>query len=539
MLERRLKELERENDHLQSEVDVLYMQVDEQSGMLERSFAEAADAAVEGFLLAGLEEDRKKLREAEEAKSAKVESLEERPSPGPGSGKKPPLGPSRLGMTGSTLSDASSGGHSSPNLQRRHEELVESMDALREERNKLSNEVATLRRELDERKGGGGDNETMLAKEVETLLARQAELATNLAQVRREKELLEGENDLLSAQHENTPIKTVAEHGTSPASFEPSSGSAMALRGKHESSPRRLSSPSFGEDAMSASSSSSNAQGRLLSEDNTEFTPHPRRGSVDESGESATPASAWRSAAHRVARKGLAPAPNTQTDGPDAELAAKLIGRLNRAGESDQAQLLSHQMDDLIHQREEMQRAMEKWQREKAEMEAEMERLKEIENISPKRSADDLASLHVAELDIAAKEAELERKTRALEETVSAQVAERLAAAEAKHAEAEMAYKEEAELRLKAMKERLAEAEARAVAADSSASHNGRSEKGWNELLAEKESELERMRLGEASKDQEIEALKARVRVLEADSGGIVSTKVEAVSTKVTSAVTA
>lgn len=83
MLERRLKDLERENDHLQREMEVLYMQVDEQSGMLEKSFVEATDAAVEGFLPAESEEDRKKLRESEEARSAKGESLEERPSPGP------------------------------------------------------------------------------------------------------------------------------------------------------------------------------------------------------------------------------------------------------------------------------------------------------------------------------------------------------------------------------------------------------------------------------------------------------------------------
>jgi hypothetical protein len=35
-------------------------------------------------------------------------------------------------------------------------------------------------------------------------------------------------------------------------------------------------------------------------------------------------------------------------DGPDAELAAKLIGRLNRAGESDEAQMLTKQVDSLL-----------------------------------------------------------------------------------------------------------------------------------------------------------------------------------------------
>ena len=34
----------------------------------------------------------------------------------------------------------------------------------------------------------------------------------------------------------------------------------------------------------------------------------------------------------------------SEADGPDAELAAKLIGRLNRAGESDEAQLLTKQV---------------------------------------------------------------------------------------------------------------------------------------------------------------------------------------------------
>ena len=55
--------------------------------------------------------------------------------------------------------------------------------------------------------------EDMLAKEVEQLLARQAELATNLAQVRREKELLEGENDMLYAEADNTPMRMVSERG--------------------------------------------------------------------------------------------------------------------------------------------------------------------------------------------------------------------------------------------------------------------------------------------------------------------------------------
>jgi len=55
--------------------------------------------------------------------------------------------------------------------------------------------VGALRIELNRRdaSGGGGGNEIedMLAKQVEHMLTRQAELAANLAQVRREKELLE------------------------------------------------------------------------------------------------------------------------------------------------------------------------------------------------------------------------------------------------------------------------------------------------------------------------------------------------------------
>jgi hypothetical protein len=46
-------------------------------------------------------------------------------------------------------------------------------------------------------------------------------------------------------------------------------------------------------------------------------------------------------------------------DGPDAELAAKLIGRLHRAGESDEAQVLTKQVDTLFTQQEDMKRAMQ------------------------------------------------------------------------------------------------------------------------------------------------------------------------------------
>jgi len=218
-LERRLRELERENDHLHDEVEVLYLQVDEQSGMLDLSYAEAAEvaagAAVEEFLLAGLEGDKQRKGKAQEADTTKAEGEEARVRGGDtqGEGKSPGLGrssggggqkqkhllllPSRPGSPSpatsvaeifSLLSPGTPGtspssspaaspaildvpsagtvvntcGTITPLLQRRQTELVESMDALRAERDSLSEEVAALRREQDNRHesaGGGGELE--------------------------------------------------------------------------------------------------------------------------------------------------------------------------------------------------------------------------------------------------------------------------------------------------------------------------------------------------------------------------------------------
>lgn len=525
MLQRRLKELERENDHLQGEVEVLYMQVDEQSGLLDRSFAEAA---VEEFISAGLEEAKDKSEAAEKKEESDAgegdgvggggggkggDSRSFFPSIGMGRGdKKSPLSASRLGphspqpspstsspsaaaaasaaaddihpilppevlgpyardaaaapAAGDDASDdvagadsASRGGGNAPagdaalsaEIQRRQEDLMESMEALRAERNTLADEVAALRRELDDRHESaesGGELEDMLAKEVEQLLARQAELASNLARVRREKELLEGENDMLHAEANNTPSRLLSERGTSPGfrgSESPKrrggGGGSVAGFGASPLSPSETifaSSPSFssspGRGTDGGGQPNSPQFSRLKVVSSAPSSPSGGGAAVDATA-AASPLSpalgSWRPSPARgaVSRKSSVKLPMSVVDGPDMELAAKLIGRLNRAGESDEAQVLTSQVDILLSQQEEMKQTMERFRREKTEMEAEMGRLKGMEqNVSSpmvgKHDGRDPAgaAAAAAEARIAVKEAELAMQLRNLEETVASRV---------------------------------------------------------------------------------------------------------------------
>lgn len=385
----------------------------------------------------------------------------------------------------------------------------------------------------------------MLAKEVEQLLARQAELASNLAQVRREKELLEGENDMLYAEAESgkpsaAPTRTVAERGTSPAFASPrGSPRAAAVTSAETSSPVTESSPSsllvqhVGESAAAAAAVP---------------PPHPPPPS---SSSAAVPRLSWKSVQRKLSGT-PAGMPLPKADGPDAELAAKLIGRLNRAGESYEAQTLSRQVDALLGQQEEMKEAMERFQREKAEMEAEMGRLKEIENIaSPavsRQESLDASSTSASEARIAARESELAMKLRDLEQTVAMRVKVAVEKAAAERQDAEVAAarqaavdREEAgrrvataERRLASAEQRAADAEKRAAAAaaqaaeatsknassSSSSSPSGDAGGGipehiWNRMLADKETEIGVLRAGAAAKDKEIDTLAARVRELE------------------------
>jgi len=289
----------------------------------------------------------------------------------------------------------------------------------------------------------------MLAKEVEHLLARQAELASHLAQVRREKELLEGENDILYAEAEQnsnakSATKMVSEQGTSPM-FE------------ETASPRkegRLPPP-----LPARTTSTSVEKSALPSLDERPPSPCPRW-PLNETTSAPHPSTvAPKPSTHLVRRKSLATAGATATatalsrsDGPDAELAAKLIGRLNRAGESDEAQVLTKQVDSLLSQQEKMKQSMEIWKSEKTAMEAEMMRLKELDssaspNGAPRRNGPHsemkagavamAATAAAAEARIAAKEHELVVQTRNLEKTVATRVRAAIEEAAAARSEAE------------------------------------------------------------------------------------------------------
>ena len=72
-------------------------------------------------------------------------------------------------------------------------------------------EVAALRRELFEKEEQTYADRESLAREVEQLLARQAEMSSNLAQVRREKEMLEEDNEVLYAKAEEESERARAE----------------------------------------------------------------------------------------------------------------------------------------------------------------------------------------------------------------------------------------------------------------------------------------------------------------------------------------
>ena len=85
------------------------------------------------------------------------------------------------------------------------------MERMRSERAGMELEVAALRRELFEKEEQTYADRESLAREVEQLLARQAEMSSNLARVRREKEMLEEDNEVLYAKAEEESERARAE----------------------------------------------------------------------------------------------------------------------------------------------------------------------------------------------------------------------------------------------------------------------------------------------------------------------------------------
>jgi len=469
MLQRRLKELERENQHLHDEVEMLYTQVDEQAdevdAVYERAMRDAADVVVEDFLAEQAELDAR--REAEVAAArAEADAARERlgeleavarrerevrvlvdgairnviggkknddDDGGDKRGHRRTYGengdvernpsnrrPDPSIQTPSSIQTPDRSSALTPArerelhaLQRRSEELQRHMERMRSERAGMELEVAALRRELFEKEEQTYADRESLAREVEQLLARQAEMSSNLAQVRREKEMLEEDNEVLYAK---------AEEEAERARLE-AEAAALSRTPTHDAEPKApsrdpaLSSPdrSLGDDVDAPDTPPTADKATPPPPEHAEGD-HPSRrtrtppaeawgSSSDEEEEdeedgthdgtrappataNATPAGyqspapGWRvhsqvSSPDRVRVRAAAAAKKSIADGPDSELAAKLMRRLKRAGEENEAKALSEQVRTLQAEQAEMRRAMVEVERERERMAAEVARLKE------------------------------------------------------------------------------------------------------------------------------------------------------------------
>jgi hypothetical protein len=348
-LQRRMVELERENEHLHGEVEVLYAQVDEQSERSQRqreALEAAAREALDDVLAADMEKERTKAREAAREKE-KLRGEASQREEGEKENKAVPPPDSALEKAEQEARAEVSEAEKLKNAQRQ-DELVASVASLREERAMFEGEVARLRLELERRDAEreeklanadadaddanaenaenkasssldaeerDDDMQDMLAMEVQRLLAKQAELSNHLARAQREKEMLEKENELLYQQTE------AVEEDAQTARFE----RALAWE--------RLS------EAESA------AGFRVLE---TAIAPSsPPRDNDVVSPSVSSRASPIKAGGPPIGSGSALPKMEKASDGPDAELAAKLIGRLERGGESDEAASLKLEMERM------------------------------------------------------------------------------------------------------------------------------------------------------------------------------------------------
>ena len=343
-LQRRMFELERENEHLHGEVEVLYAQVDEQSERSQRqreALEAAAREALDDVLAADMEKERTR-REAAREKEKLLRASQREEGEKENKAVTPP--DSALKKAEQEARAEVSEAEKLKNAQRQ-DELVASVASLREERAMFEGEVARLRLELERRDAEreeklanadandanaenaenkasssldaeerDDDMQDMLAMEVQRLLAKQAELSNHLARAQREKEMLEKENELLYQQTE------AVEEDAQTARFE----RALAWE--------RLS------EAESA------AGFRVLE---TAIAPSsPPRDNDVVSPSVSSRASPIKAGGPPIKGSAL-PKIEKASDGPDAELAAKLIGRLERGGESDEAASLKLEMERM------------------------------------------------------------------------------------------------------------------------------------------------------------------------------------------------
>ena len=192
---------------------------------------------------------------------------------------------------------------------------MESIVSLREERGNLEEEVTRLRSELERTDASvdagpkdDASQDEMLMREVHLLLKRQAELAGNLAEVRREKDMLEKENELLLDQRDVAAAEAAeAAREAAGGGLSRGGGFPRGGEGGRGGDERR------GRGGCGGVRERARERGR--DREDASFGASSRRGS----------ASSSRCESPRGRKKG-------PFDGPDAELAEKLIGRLEQRG---------------------------------------------------------------------------------------------------------------------------------------------------------------------------------------------------------------
>lgn len=577
-LQRRMFELERENEHLHGEVEVLYAQVDEQSERSQRqreALEAAAREALDDVLAADMEKERTR-REAAREKEKLLRASQREEGEKENKAVTPP--DSALKKAEQEARAEVSEAEKLKNAQRQ-DELVASVASLREERAMFEGEVARLRLELERRDAEreeklanadadadanaenaenkasssldaeerDDDMQDMLAMEVQRLLAKQAELSNHLARAQREKEMLEKENELLYQQTE------AVEEDAQTARFE----RALAWE--------RLS------EAESA------AGFRVLE---TAIAPSsPPRDNDVVSPSVSSRASPIKAGGPPIKGSAL-PKIEKASDGPDAELAAKLIGRLERGGESDEAASLKLEMERMKAElgRMKAERA-ESLGRSRVGSDAasetkpseEDERRRSGEDTGDSASAAAAAALRAAlekkeeelrierrrvakEIAAATKRAAAEASAREKEEALWRVTEAELRAADAERAlEALRVEKEESERALALATEELRSERSRSragsVSASLSLSQAGENdgsrvslpfgvplpdppgfgtddrtssdggwsvpERVWQEILLEKESALSALSASDKAKEDEIERLRERLSKLE------------------------
>ena len=433
MLQARLKELERENQHLSDEVEMLHTQVDEQADEVDaaydRAMKDAADTVVEDFLAQQLELDAAREAEVAAAK-AEADAVRERLGKleadarrehevhrlvntalrnvvegdedggqksidvhsSPSRTASPALQPTiRSPMTSSSSPMSSSMTPARERelhaLQRRSEELQRHMETLRTERSRMQREVAALKAELYEKEEQTYADRESLAREVEALLSRQAELSANLAQVRREKEMLEEDNEVLYAKAEEEAERARVEAEAAKLARTPSTARTPTptIKGfrqdesedastpdgpttppteekEKENVSNSTETPGFGVRPIAESKNSS---GWCSSDDDENDENDGTRAPPVTANATPAPHSPlhWRmqsqvTSPERVRVRAAAAAKKSIADGPDSELAAKLMRRLKRAGEENEAEALSDQVRTLQAEQATMRRAM-------------------------------------------------------------------------------------------------------------------------------------------------------------------------------------